>query len=506
MPGRRHRGVIGAMRALNLSTYLLDRAPRAWDDRPALRFPGGSWTYAELRRRTGAAAGALARHGVRPGSRVAVSLPEGPEWVAVFLAAVRRGAVCAGLSPHLVPDARRHALDGLQPDLVLDDPERAAALTTSGASDPGPEPVGPDDPCYLLLTSGSTGPGKWAVHRHGDIPWCVATYGRRVLHLRPGDVTASVASLASSYGLGNSLYFPLAAGACAWLDPAVATPAGMARAGREGANVLFGVPTSWARLARHAAGGRIDPGDLAGARLAVSAGEALPAAVWSSVRASVGLRLVNGLGSSEATNLYLSDHAGAPRPGTVGWPVAGFDLRLVTPGGTPAREGEEGELLVRGGSVMSGYLGDPAATARAVEDGWLRTGDLLVREADGSHTFLGRAGDRFKAGGLWVDPVAVQEEILREPDVAGAIVLGVEDDDDLVRVVAVVAPASRPWGDLAEELPRRLAGRLPAHQIPRAVALVDELPTAPNGKVRRAEARRLAREALRPHTTTAGGR
>jgi acyl-coenzyme A synthetase/AMP-(fatty) acid ligase len=133
--------------------------------------------------------------------------------------------------------------------------------------------------------------------------------------------------------------------------------------------VLFGVPTFWARLARHAAEGRVPPGAFAGVRLAVSAGEPLPPPVWQRVREVLGLELVDGLGSSEATNLYLSNRPGRARPGTVGSVVPGFELRVVDERGCDVPGGTTGELLVRGASVMSGYLGAPDATERALDGG-----------------------------------------------------------------------------------------------------------------------------------------
>ena len=201
--------------------------------------------------------------------------------------------------------------------------------------------------------------------------------------------------------------------------------------------------------------------------------------MWREVHEWLGLRLVNGLGSSEATNLYLSDRPGAPRPGTAGWPVAGFTLRIEP------HEGDgpgEGELLVRGASVMSGYLGDPEGTAATLAGGWLRTGDRVRREADGSHTFLGRIGERVKVGGFWVTPSRVQAELLHDPDVTHAVVMGVEDAEGLTRLGAALTVRAGAPPELEGRLRERLAGPLAAHEIPRAIVVVDELPALASGK------------------------
>jgi benzoate-CoA ligase len=290
-----------------------------------------------------------------------------------------------------------------------------------------------------------------------------------------------MAALASSYGLGNALYFPLGAGAGAWLEPGARTPAAAERACRTGGvTALFGVPTGWARLARHAAEGRVQRSAFARVRLAVSAGEPLSAQVWHAVERELGLRLVNGLGCSEASNLYLSERPGTGRPGSVGVPVPGFDLR-VTP---------DGELLVRGASVMAGYRDDPAASARALRDGWLHTGDLVRREPDGRYAFLGRRGDRFKAGGSWVDPRGVAAVLREEPGVVDAGVVGASDRQGVVRVAAVLAAPSASAG-LAERAGRRCAAELAPHERPRTILVVDELPVTGSGKLDRGALRRL---------------
>jgi acyl-coenzyme A synthetase/AMP-(fatty) acid ligase len=495
----------GAIATHDLSSLLLERElERGLADRPALLWEGREWSYAELARRTGAAAGWLTERGVRRGDVLLLLMADRPEWVALFLGAARIGAVSALASPWLPPSRMDDAVRRLAPAAVLAEGPGPAGSARSlsaaaarvaleeGRPDPGPAPVRRDDPAYLLLTSGSTGPSKWAVHRAGDIPACLATYGRRVLRLRPDDLTWSVAALPTSYGLGNSCYFPLGAGACAVLAGADRTPAGCAAAcRRHGVTVLFGVPTWWARVARHVEEGRVDGRALASVRLAVSAGEVLPAQVWTRVERATGLRLVNGLGSSEATNLYLSDHVGRPRPGTVGWPVPGYEVRLrPLEGGEPGT----GELLVRGPTVMAGYHDAPAAGG-AVEDGWLRTGDVARREDDGSYTYVRRAGDRFKAGALWVEAERVREALSRDPDVVDAVAMPVRDADGLVRVGAAVAPALRARPGLRGRLLAAAAERLAPHEVPRALIVLPRLPTTASGKLDRAElARLMARE------------
>lgn len=484
---------------MNLADVILADAG-GHPERLALTGEFGPVGLGDLADRVRIASSVLSARGVGAGDVVALALPDRPVWVAAFLGIARLGAVAALVGEGVASDRAR--------DLVLRAGARIAVTERDdlgdvpvvhvrdlrddgGASDPGVRDMAPSDPLYLLATSGSTGPPKWAVHAHGDIPSCIATYGRRVLKMGPGDVTWSVAALATSYGLGNSLYFPLGAGAAAWVG-GDRDPAGAARACRAGGvTCLYGVPTFWARLARHVAEGRVDARDFADVRLAVSAGEHLPDAVWHAVQRTTGMRLVNGLGSSEATNLYLSDHPGSPDAGRVGWPVPGYQVRIA--GRDHDLPGDEGELLVRGPTLMRGYLGDPGATDRALGDGWLHTGDLVRMEADGSYRYLGRCGDVFKAGALWVDPLAVQAILLDEPGVHDAAVLGAEDDQGVTRLVAVVVTGD---ADAADRLMARCRARLEPHMVPRVIVPVDALPAAPSGKVRRDAIRELAGAAL----------
>ena len=492
---------------VNAAETLLDAQLAEGGDRPAIRYPGGEWTFEALADRTSTFADELTAGGVvGQGDRVALALPDSPVWVVAFLALLRTGAVAALVPGSLSYEGRMDAVARAHPSLlVANDAGLWPAGPTlcpvaTGAARGRASDVAPTrgtDPAYLLLTSGSTGPPKWALHRHRDIPSCLATYGRHVLQLRPGDVTYSAASLATSYGLGNILYFPLGAGACAWIDgkrPSPSQAAAACVAG--GVTVMFGVPTFWARLARHVAEGRVLSEAFSEVRLAVSAGESLSETVFDAVHRHLGFELVDGLGSSEATNLYLSNRPRRPIRGTVGRVVPGFELRICDPDDRRVGPGEVGQLLVRGGSIMEGYLADDAATSRALAGGWLHTGDLVQRRQDGAYRFVGRLGDRFKSGGFWIDPRHVAGVLGEHPRVAEAAVLGVPDVSGVVRVVAVVATNVDTEGAAGADLEAFAASRLLPHEVPRVFAIVPELPTTPSGKVRRDEILRLAAQAL----------
>jgi acyl-CoA synthetase (AMP-forming)/AMP-acid ligase II len=224
---------------------------------------------------------------------------------------------------------------------------------------------------------------------------------------------------------------------------------------------------------------------MSGVRMGVSAGEPLPPAVWDAVHRTLGLRLVDGLGSSEASNLYLSVRPGGARPGTVGWPVPGYRVRVRR---LPRDDGaeNEGELLVHGPTVMEGYHGE-GGMGPVDWAGWLATGDVVRREADGRYAFVRRRGDRFKAGASWVDADRVAGVLRGAEGVTDVIVIPVPDRDGLLRVGAAVAAPGAPGAAVERLLAARAAEHLPAHELPRAMIIVEALPTVPSGKVDRAD-------------------
>ena len=496
---------------VNLSALLLDRRLAGHGGEPAVRGPGVNWTLSDLAERVGLMAAGFIRAGIGRGDVVAISLQDGPEWPAVVLGAARIGAVCALVSPAVPRSRARLAIGRANARAVVGDQTTALPATPllspdlleglgSGRPDPGPAAIRSDEPCYLLMTSGSTGVaevGRPPARRRADVP---------------GDLrgTGPAAAAGGCHVVGGRAGHQLRLRQLLLLPPrgrrlrvarrsrsVAGGPRG--RHPHGGVNVVFGVPTWWARVVRHVEDGRLALGALAGVRLAVSAGEQLPSHIWHRVHEVLGLRLINGLGSSEATNLYLSDRPGGPRAGTLGRPVPGYSLSIAGPDG---RASDEGELLVRGDSVMAGYLDDPLASAQALRGGWLHTGDLVRRERDASYTFLGREGDRVKVGALWVSPAHVQAELLRDPDVDYAVVLGVEDEYGLTRLGAVVTVAPGVPRDAGDGLRARCARRLAPHESPRVIVALDEIPALASGKPDRAAITEILADALAQPTTS----
>ena len=477
--------------------------------RPALVTAGQTLSYAELLDVVCRTAHALRALGVAPGDRVALLLPDGLAWVAVFFGALRIGAVAVPLNTRLGAAAWAAMLaDSAARVLVTDatllrelEPVRGElsrlehVIVEDAAGDSGlhahqrrapatlsAEPVDDDAMAFWLYTSGTTGTPKAAIHRHRDLLAC-RHYGLEVLGATPSDRVLATSKLFFAYALGNALLIPLFVGARTFLDPRWAEPAAIARTVTAFQPTLFfSVPTFYARMLR----AELAPDAFRSVRACVSAGERLPAEVYEAWRARFGVEILDGLGATETIFMVLSNRPGASRAGSVGAVVPGTDARLLDPDGQPVADGAAGVLHVRTPSASPGYWNHPDHTRRVFAGGWFRTGDLLTRDADGFYYHHGRADDVFKVAGHWVRPADVERVLLTHPAVVEAAVVGASEPGGLVKAFAFVVAANGAGAErLTDELTTLATERLPAHERPRRIVLVDELPRTTTGKVQR---------------------
>ena len=499
----------------NASTYLLDRHIAAGDGgRLALTGGSGELSYAELHHRVRRTAAGLRRIGVQPEQRLLMFMADTPEFVVVFLAALRIGAVP-------VPVSTMQRADGLA-ELLRDSRARFLAVSAGFAdlaaatAANAPELTGllgpteladlardePDDevystvadsPAFWLYTSGTTGKPKGAMHRHGSVKVVYETYGVQVLDIRPDDRCLSAAKAFFAYGLGNSVLFPLAAGAAAILEPDPAKPDTLAeRCQKYGATLFFAGPTFFANMLR----AQLSADALPGVRLAVSAGEALPTELHQRWSRHFGIDIIDGIGMTEMLHIFLSNRPGEVRPGTTGVAVPGYDLRILDDRGQEAEPGTPGTLCVRGDSTATGYWSRYAASRHVFQGEWLRTGDTYVRDGDGYYRCLGRTDDVLKVSGMWVAPSEVENRLLAHAAVANAVIVGAPDADGLDRPVAfVVLMAGRQASE--DELVEFCREAIESYKRPRKVVFVDAFPTTATGKIRRVELRATARQLLR---------
>jgi benzoate-CoA ligase family protein len=526
----------------NACEYLLDRRLAAGDgQRIALTGPAGDFSYAQLHDRVCRTAAGLRAVGVQPEQRILMVMSDSPAFVVVYLAAMRVGAIPVPVSTMLRADgvaellrdsrARFLAITGefaaVAESAAAAAPELAGLLSSGGTTPRTPRgesaedapvcavPVhqlddlaafAPDESVYdttadsaafWLYTSGTTGTPKGAMHRHGSVQVVCETYGTQVLGITPADRCLSAAKAFFAYGLGNSVLFPLSVGAACVLLPAPSRPDLIAEtAVKHGATLFFGGPTFFANMLR--AGLPADA--LAGVRLAASAGEALPASLYTRWTTRFGIDILDGIGMTEMLHIFLSNAPGAVRPGTTGVAVPGYDLKLLDEesGREITQPGAPGTLYVRGQSSATGYWARYDASRLVFQGEWLRTGDTYVRDSGGYYECLGRTGDMIKASGIWVSPMEVETRLLSHPAVDQAVVVAAPDPDGLEKPVAYVQLSA--GGAVTEaELIEYCRDGLPSFKRPRAIVFTDGFPTTATGKIRRVDLRSMAAGVL---TTT----
>jgi benzoate-CoA ligase len=515
----------------NATRYLVGRRVAAGDGgRVAVRAPSGSYTYVQLDEQVRRVAAGLDALGLRPEERVLLCMVDELALFTAILATMWLGAVAVPVStmltgdelaklaadsraPVLVgshefgdnlrraaaqaPDLRRvvltgHDLAGLPEDVMAYSWDGLMTLGSQSGRRTQPS-TWDESPALWLYTSGTTGTPKAAMHRHADIRVVCETYGAQVLGIAPDDVCLSVAKLFFAYGIGNSMFFPLSVGAAAVLWPERPTPGGLAElAARERPTLFFGVPTFYAALLAS----DVDDSALGSVRQGVSAGEPLSARLYDGIRRRFGVEVLDGIGSTEALHIFLSNRAGRVRPASSGVPVPGYSVQLRDEHGAVITDpGVQGSLYVRGESIATGYWCRTTASRSVFQGEWMRTGDSYLRNDDGTYTCLGRTDDLLKAGGIWVSPAEVEERLLAHPDVAEAVVVGVRDVDGLDKPVACVVPASAAVIDPAALIDFCRAG-LAAFKRPRHVIVLDELPKTATGKLQRFAVRATAEKAL----------
>ena len=446
-------------------------------DHPALRWDGGTLTYGAL----AAAAEEFAEHvlarGVRPGQRVALSIPNRPDFVVAVLGALAAGATVVPLDVLLKDEERAAILADLEPALVL---EAAIGGDLMEQMLPG---AGSDGaaPALVLYTSGSTGRPKGSLLSHAALEFANRSWAGPVMGLRPDDVVLAALPLAHSFGLNGALLAPLLTGATVRLVERFVPETVVEVLGRDGVTVLPAVATMFRRL--------LDVAGFKGGpvlRLGVSGAAPCPWDLAAEWRARTGVRIVRGYGMTELFR-PLSYLAGDPvdHPDCVGRPVPGVEVRVVDDEGAATPAGEVGELLIRSPAAMDGYLGSPDETRAVLRDGWFHTGDLARLTAAGYVAIEGRKRERILRGGYSIFPAEVEAVLLAHPAVAEAAVVPMphaELGEEVAAFVALRAGA----GAGADELIAWCRERLAGFKYPRRVTIVDALPRSATGKVLKA--------------------
>jgi benzoate-CoA ligase len=414
---------------------------------------------------------------------------------------------------------------------------------SQGSAELEAEPTSRDAPAFWLYSSGSTGASKGCVHLQHDMVVCAELYAKGVLGIRPADRCFSVAKLFFAYGLGNALYFPFSVGATTILWPGPPTPQNVyAVIETHRPTLFYSVPTGYGMMLAHRrpaasapealrraspelapiSGERSQEGlrheyageepgirpradtqvgsvgepdfDLSSVRLAVSAGEALPAALSERFKQRFGIDILDGIGSTETLQMFISNRPDAIRPGSSGLLVPGYGARLLDDEGSAVLPGDIGNLWIRGDSICDGYWNQHEKTKSTIEGHWIRTGDKFTQDVDGFYWYAGRTDDMLKVGGLWVSPVEVENALMAHPAVLECGVVGHEDHDGLVKPMAFVVLRDEAAGspELATELQQFVRERVAEYKRPRWVEFLPTLPKTATGKIQRFRLRSLA--------------
>jgi benzoate-CoA ligase len=448
----------------------------------------GSCTFGELAERVNRFANALTGLGIEREQRVLLCMHDTIDFPTVFLGSIKAGVVPVAVNTVLTPaeyaymleDSRARALvvseallarfSAYHPPCVIVSGEEAGGhlllADVLAKSDAHFEaaPTCCDEPCFWLYSSGSTGPPKGTVHVHSSLIQTAELYARPILGITESDVVFSAAKLFFAYGLGNSLSFPLAAGATTILMKERATPASVfARLLKHQPTIFYGVPTLYAAML---ASPDLPPRGALRLRHCVSAGEALPENIGKRWSEHFGVDILDGIGSTEMLHIYLSN----------GRPVPGYQVRLG-----------DGELYVAGPTSALGYWNQRDRSRATFQGEWTCTGDKFTLSEDGCYVYAGRTDDMLKVGGIYVSPAEVEAALVTHEAVLEAAVIGREDAEKLVKPVAFVVLKSgrAPCEALAEELKQHVKSRLAPYKYPRWIEFIEELPKTGTGKVQR---------------------
>jgi benzoate-CoA ligase family protein len=514
----------------NAAQYFVDRhIAEGRGEKVAIECGDQRVSYRQLFELVNRVGNGLRKLGVRREERVFLLLQDTPEFAACFFGAIKIGAVPVPVNTLLKPmdceyllsnsRARvaivshslfasmfantsasmatanaipRNRLRYLEAVVVVGgEPHDSTLSFESFSHESSPvleaEPTSPDDAAFWLYSSGSTGPPKACVHLQHDMVVSVERYAKALLNISENDRFFSVAKLFFAYGLGNALYFPLAVGATSILLPGPPKPQAVfdiIECHRP--TLFFSVPSNYVKLLAHPAPeGR--EFDLSTIRHAISAGEALPAAVFHRFKRRFAVEILDAIGSTEALHMMISNVPGAARPGSSGKIIPGFEAKILDDSDRQVAVGAIGNLLVKADSTCASYWNQHEKTKNTIEGHWIRTGDKYYQDADGYFWYAGRSDDMVKVSGVWVSPIEIERVLSEHPAVQEAAVVFRNDADELPKPVACIVTRDISAGtpELGRELQEFVASQLPIFKRPRWIEFLPELPKTATGKLQR---------------------
>ena len=497
----------------NVSTLVDANLKAGREDKPALiTSDDRTLSYGELHRLVNRVAARLRDLGIRREERILVVLDDTPAFPAIFLGAMRIGAVPIPVNflarrqdfGYFLDDSYAVAavvdsvfLEKVGPEVEVRDEvrlivangetENAESLDdwlARSADEVDPVSTHPDDMAFWLYSSGSTGPPKGVVHRHADVAATCENYAWPILGIGEDDVVFSSTKMFHAYGLGNNLTFPLSVGATSVYSTGPPTPDKLLeRVATHSPTIYFSVPALYNAILAQP---DFDSTDWSSVRLGVSAAEPLPPGTWRRFHQRTGVQILDGLGSTEMLHIYCSNRAGEVEPGSSGIAVDGYEIELRDEHGALVADGEPGELWVRGPSALSSYWHQIARTREKLAHGWFASGDRYHRDSDGHYVYEGRVDDMMKIGGLWVSPIEIENRLMDHEAVHEAAVVSVQVDEvSRIKAAVILSEGHEGSGDLVTELQTWCKEELLRYQYPHIVEFVADFPRTATGKIQR---------------------
>ncbi len=496
---------------MNLAETITGSAER-YPSNPALRLGPDELTYAELDDMSARLATLLRARGFEPGDRVAIMLPNVPQFAISYYGILRAGGIVVPMNVllkrreisffledsgadlllawHDFAEEARTAADDAGAELIEIEP-RAFSRTLDGLElTPGLAETADDDTAVILYTSGTTGKPKGAELTHLNLSLNAEIAAETLTEVGREDIVLGALPQFHSFGQTVTLNASLREGACVVMLPRFEPGDALEAMQRERVTVFQGVPTMYGAMLNHP---DRESFDLSSLRNCMTGGAAMPVEVMRGFEEAFDCKLLEGYGLSETSPVACSNHPNRERrPGTIGIPIRGVEMRIVDEHDEELPDGEVGEVVIRGHNIMKGYWKRPDATAEAIRGGWFHSGDLGRRDDDGYFSIVDRKKDMIIRGGYNVYPREVEEVLYEHPDVVEAAVVGIPHESlgEEVGAAVVLRDGAEPAPD---ELGSFVKDQLAAYKYPREVWFLDQLPKGPTGKILKREIKSPAR-------------
>ncbi|MBU8908209.1 benzoate-CoA ligase family protein [Desertibacillus haloalkaliphilus] len=512
--------VRGISRHYNAAFNFIDEnINKGLGDKVAIYYKDEEITYKQLQNKVNQFGNALKNLNIENENRILLLCYDSPEFIVSFFGSVKVGAVPIPVNSMMQPTDYEYFLNNSRAKVLVVHEElwenikhlrdrfyflkdviviSESAITgvdvidyhelvNKASTTLSPFLTTQDDPAFWLYSSGSTGNPKGVIHLQKNMESAFQNYAKNIIEMTEDDITFSASKLFFAYGLGNGMYFPLGAGGSTVLMPERPLPENVLDAiEKYKPTIFFGVPTLYGAMINHIKTSDKSY-DLSSIRVCVSAGEALPDTFVKQWKELFGLDILDGIGSTEALHIYLSNKEGAIKEGSSGRAVPGYDVKIVNEQSVPVSDNEIGDLIIKGDSIASGYWNNSSESKKKFNGEWLYTGDKYYKDEDGYYWYCGRSDDMLKVGGIWVSPVEIENCLIKNDKVLEVAVIGVKNDNNLEqpKALIVLKEGIAPTDELKAELKAYVKEHLAPYKYPRIIEFISDLPKTPTGKIQR---------------------